>query len=144
MVSPALISQTDLPASLARLIGATPPDGQAVDSVDVLDALLGKSMSGRQWIDRTPLGCGEKYCALRVNNWKWIQGATLNLRDDLSERTRPGGRQPDRAAAIARRLKELYHSSTTVTHDRHGISAAHRDPRIGFPIPGRRKAKRRH
>ncbi len=124
MVSPALISQTDLPASLARLIGAPLPDGQAVDSVDVLDALLGKSMTGRHELIEHRWGVGEKSCALRVNNWKWIQGQLYNLRDDLSEQHDLAAEQPDRAAAMARRLKELYHSSTTVTHDRHGISAA--------------------
>ena len=45
--SPALVSQTDLHASFARLLGVKPPEGAACDSVNVLDALLGKSKAGR-------------------------------------------------------------------------------------------------
>ena len=47
MTSPALVSQTDLQASFARLIGVTLPADAALDSIDVLDALLGKSTVGR-------------------------------------------------------------------------------------------------
>ncbi len=74
MVSPALVSQTDLLASLARLIGAPLVPGSAGDSMDVLDALLGKSQTGRHELIEHRYGVAEKDCALRVDQWKWING----------------------------------------------------------------------
>jgi arylsulfatase A-like enzyme len=110
MVSPALVSQTDLLASLGRLIGARLPGGEAGDSMDVLDALLGTSRAGRHELVEHQYGVAEKACALRVDNWKWIDGELYNLADDLSERHDLAKQQPERAKAMAARLKEIYRS----------------------------------
>lgn len=113
MVSPALVSQTDLLASLARLIGARLPDGEAADSIDVLDALLGKSQTGRHELVEHRYGVAEKACALRQDNWKWIDGQLYDLAHDVSEQHDLAREQPDRAHVMAARLKELYHASRT-------------------------------
>lgn len=112
-VSPALISQTDLLASLGRLIGAKLPAAAAADSMDVLDALLGKSQTGRRELVEHRFGAAEKGCALRQGNWKWTAGQLYNLADDLSEEHDLAKQQPERAQAMAARLKELFHATRT-------------------------------
>jgi arylsulfatase A-like enzyme len=113
MVSPALVSQTDLLASLSRLIGAPLVPGSAADSMDVLDAFLGKTQTGRHELVEHQFGVAEKYCALRVDQWKWIHGQLYDLADDLPESHDLAGEQPARAKAMAARLKELYHAPQT-------------------------------
>ena len=103
-VSPALVSLTDLEASLARLIGAKLPEKAAPDSVDVLDALLGISPVGRTELVEHKVG---KACALREGNWKYIDGKLYDLSRDLAESKNLAGEQPGRTQAMARRLKEL-------------------------------------
>ena len=49
-VSKAMVGQQDLLASLARLTGQALPHDAAPDSIDVLDALLGKAKQGRNHI----------------------------------------------------------------------------------------------
>ena len=75
-VSPALISQTDLLASFAKLTGFALPDDAAADSVELLDALLGKSETGRKELIEHQF-YGTRGCALRQGNWKFINGAAL-------------------------------------------------------------------
>jgi len=102
--SPALISLMDLKASFARLIGVTLSQADAADSADLLDALLGKSSVGRHELVE------HKYdtdCALRVDNWKWIDGKLFDLDKDLGETTNLAARQPERAQAMAQRLKAI-------------------------------------
>ena len=113
MVSPALVSQTDLLASLSRLIGAPLVPGSAADSMDVLDAFWGKTQTGRHELVEHQFGVAEKYCALRVDQWKWIHGQLYDLADDLPESHDLAGEQPARAKAMAARLKELYHAPQT-------------------------------
>lgn len=76
--SDALVSQVDLLASFAALVGAKPEMGEAPDSLDLLAALLGDS----------PVGCshvveqGSGGLALRVMDWKYIEpakGAPVNV-----------------------------------------------------------------
>ena len=110
MTSPALISLTDLEASFARLIGVTLPDDAAPDSMDVLDALLGKSTSGRHELVEHKQ---ELACALRMDNWKWIDGQLYDLSNDLAEKRNLAMEQPDRAKAMAARLAELKASKRT-------------------------------
>jgi len=102
--STALVSQTDLLASCARLLGTKLPPGAARDSADVLDALLGKSMIGRhEWV----VNQFNAKCALRVDNWKWVEGQLYDLASDLSETRNLAGEQSDRAKAMAARRFEL-------------------------------------
>ena len=102
--SAVLVSQTDLLASCARLLGTKPPNGAARDSAEVLDALLGKSRVGRhEWV----VNQFNAKCALRVDNWKWVEGQLYNLSSDLSETRDLVGEQPGRAKAMSARLLEL-------------------------------------
>jgi len=112
-VSSALVSQTDLLASLARLIGAQLPADAAPDSMDVLDALLGKSRAGRHELVEHQWGVTRKNCALRVDQWKWIDGQLYDLADDLSEKHDVARDQPERAKAMSARLAELYNAVKT-------------------------------
>ncbi len=66
-VSDALVSQLDLVASFASLTHQTVPTGSAVDSIDVLPALLGKSQIGRESLVEEA-----QVLAIREGNWKLI------------------------------------------------------------------------
>ena len=102
--SAVLVSQTDLLASCARLLGTKLPNGAARDSAEVLDALLGKSGVGRrEWV----VNQFNAKCALRVDNWKWVEGQLYDLSSDLSETRNLVGEQPGRAKAMSARLIEL-------------------------------------
>jgi arylsulfatase A len=67
-VSDALMSQVDLYASLAELLGHPLSKDEATDSLNMLSALLGISMSGRQYIIEESVAT----LSLRSNNWKYI------------------------------------------------------------------------
>jgi arylsulfatase A-like enzyme len=108
--SPALTSLTDLEASLARLLGVKLPDDAAVDSIDVLDAWLAKSQSGRHELVEHQSGMT---CALRVDQWKFIDGQLYDLSNDLSETNNLAAKYPQRAQAMAARLKEIQEAKRT-------------------------------
>jgi arylsulfatase A-like enzyme len=110
LTSSALISLTDLEASFARLIGVTLPDDAAPDSMDVLDALLGQSTTGRHELVEHKY---DSACALRMDHWKWIDGQLYDLSNDLAEKHNLAMEQPDRAKAMAARLKELQAAKKT-------------------------------
>jgi hypothetical protein len=70
----------------------------------VLDALLGQSRVGRhEWV----VNRFNADCALRADNWKWVEGPLFDLSTDLSETRHLAGEQPDRAKAMSVRLLEL-------------------------------------
>lgn len=74
-LSDALISQVDLLASIAALTGVRVPEGEAVDSQDLLEALLGRSGTGREHLIQQ----GVKMEAIRKGPWKYIpEGAVTN------------------------------------------------------------------
>lgn len=64
----ALMSQLDIFASIARLVGVKPGDDAAIDSRDFLDAWLGHSDTGRQYLLEESVGG----LALRFGKWKYI------------------------------------------------------------------------
>lgn len=66
--SNALVSQVDLYASLANLLGEKNPGKIAPDSENHIDAWLGKTQKGREFLLEEAYGFG-----LRKNNWKYIQ-----------------------------------------------------------------------
>lgn len=127
-VSPALVSQVDLLASLARLVGQPLGDDDAVDSLDQLAALLGEDRVGR---DHAIEQAGT--LALRVGPWKFVapgQGPAVaanvgielgnartaqlyDLRLDLGERHDLAGRETERTAALAARLQALREAGRT-------------------------------
>lgn len=130
--SGALMSQVDLYASLASLVGEELQKDEAVDSENILDALLGKSSSGRE----TMLEESETL-ALRKGDWKYIRpvpegnripgwidkgkkiesGLTrepqlYNLAKDPGEKNNLAPDQPDRVAAMENELTSILEKST--------------------------------
>ncbi len=121
-VSDALISQTDLPATLAKLTGQKLAHADAPDSFDVLDALTGKSMKGREHLIEHA-----GVLALRLGQWKYIEpgkgpkvnqntntemgndpgGQLYDLSSDLGERRNLASSEPDRAREMAAMLNKL-------------------------------------
>lgn len=65
--SDALLSQIDLGASLASLIGQDIKKGAAIDSIDYMDTWLGKSKTGRPELILEGYGL-----ALRRGKWKYV------------------------------------------------------------------------
>lgn len=87
--SNALISQVDLYASLAALVGAKiNHENEAPDSKNMLMALLGKSKTGRKKLVE------ESYTlSLRVDNWKYIAPFNGSTPDWLKNKVVPTGLQ---------------------------------------------------
>jgi arylsulfatase A-like enzyme len=78
--SAALLSQVDWLVSLSALAGVPVREGDAMDSVNVLPALLGQSPTARGWLVESSDGI-----ALREGNWKLIpphEGADLVVKDE--------------------------------------------------------------
>ena len=121
-VSDALVSQVDLPRSLAALTGQSVAAGEAPDSLDQLAAWLGTNKTGR---DHVVAHAGR--LALREGRWKYIepsQGPARNeqtntelanapepqlydLETDPGERKNLAPEQPDRVKAMADRLQRI-------------------------------------
>ena len=125
-MSDALVSQVDLAASLAALAGLPVPDGAAPDSANVLPALLGESTTGRDHV----VVQGTRDLALREGRWKLIPpghgeikdgldairqtreeagptGLLFDLSADPAERNDLAAREPERVAALAKRLEQV-------------------------------------
>ena len=66
-----LISQIDILASLAKIIGAQIPLATAQDSQDFSDLLIGKSKKGREWIIQQ--NQFNKLAIQNVEGWKYIE-----------------------------------------------------------------------
>jgi arylsulfatase A len=65
--SGALINQLDLYRTLAAIVGVQVPEGEAKDSQDMGDALIGKTEKGREWMLQ------ESYTlSARHEDWKYI------------------------------------------------------------------------
>jgi arylsulfatase A-like enzyme len=123
-VSTALVSQVDFVASLAALVGGTVPSGEAPDSVNQLEALLGEDPNGR---DHIVEHAGR--LALREGRWKYIepsQGPQRNeqtntelannpepqlydLDADIGETKNLAAQHPERVKAMAERLDVIRH-----------------------------------
>jgi len=121
-VSGALACQIDLPASMAALTGQKLGVGEAPDSVDVSNALLGRTATGR---DHLVVHAGT--LALIQGDWKYIepsQGPRMNvntnielgndrepqlyhLSDDLGERDNVATRHPQRVQDLAALLRTI-------------------------------------
>lgn len=121
-VSPALVGQQDLLASLARLTGVGVPEDAAPDSVDVLDALLGRSKRGRGQIVEHA-----RALSYREGEWKMIEGSDgpavnrgtntelgnapaaqlYNVAKDRGEVSDLAARHPERVAAMRAALEKI-------------------------------------
>ena len=121
-VSPALVGQQDLLASLARLTGVGVPEDAAPDSVDVLDALLGRSKRGRGHIVEHA-----RALSYRAGDWKMIEGSDgpavnrgtntelgnateaqlYNVAKDRGEVSNLAARHPERVTAMRAALEKI-------------------------------------
>ena len=113
-ISDALVSQVDLSASLGALVGQMPDSTTMPDSQNVLEALLGKSTTGREFVIEQALGL-----ALRQGDWKYLppgktkdhlgpwENFTIPAPGLLFNLTADPGETRDLAAAHPDKLKEL-------------------------------------
>jgi arylsulfatase A len=105
--SDALVSQIDLYASIARLVGADPGDGEASDSRDQLDVWLGRSNTGREYLLEESVGG----LALRYGQWKYIPP---------KENPRPGTATKGVEGGFAK-VPQLYDLSTDIA-EKHNLA----------------------
>ena len=85
-VNDALVSQMDIYASLAKLVGVDMAEGEAVDSLDQLSVWLGETDQGRVDLLEESLG----NVALRHNNYKFI-GKSKNRPSFIKSKKIRGG-----------------------------------------------------
>lgn len=100
-VSDALVTQTDLLASFAGLLDVELPAYQAGDSRNALDALLGKSDKGADFIVQTSFN----KTAIRAGSWKYIADPTQLY--DLSKDPAEQHNRIDDEPSVAAELKTL-------------------------------------
>lgn len=79
--SSALVSQVDIFASIAALIGQELPKDASQDGKNMLDAFMGKDHSGRDYLVEEALS----QVALRMGDWKFIPPGTVTERGGLDE-----------------------------------------------------------
>jgi len=125
-VTETLVSQIDIYASLAKLVGVELTENEAFDSLDTLEVFLGKSDSGRTELLEEAVGP----LGLRQGNWKFIPvmvpndstafvagkgiesgiSATSQLYDlasDLGEQVNLADENPDRVTMMDQRIKQI-------------------------------------
>lgn len=91
-VSDALISQVDFLATIANLAGAPLNESEAIDSLILEDALLGRSADGREVMFKESVGTR----SLRWNDYKYIRamGPDAKIPDWLPPKGIEGGLSP--------------------------------------------------
>jgi len=70
--SGALVSHIDIMSSLASLVGATIPKGNAVDSKDHLSTLLGQDQTNREYVIEQ---AANHALSVRTKDWKYIEAS---------------------------------------------------------------------
>jgi arylsulfatase A-like enzyme len=120
--SEAILSQVDLLASLAVLTGQKVGAGEATDSFNTLNTLLGKDQKGRDYVIEHALN---NTLSIRKGNWKYIepshspavqkntntelgndpQPQLYNLKTDQGETKNVAGQNPQVVAEMAALLK---------------------------------------
>jgi arylsulfatase A-like enzyme len=119
--SDALVSQIDLLASFAAMLDIELEPGQALDSRDNLEALLGQDARGLPFLLEETWG--PRGVALRRGPWKLIpprgqrhdaQPHLYNLDDDPGERHNLAAEQPDR-------VKDMLATLRAFTRDGRGL-----------------------
>lgn len=112
--SDALMSQMDLLASFTALTGQDVPKGQAPDSENHLDALLGTKKTGREFL--VELSNGGAPFGFRHRTWKLVPvgpqakeagPALFDLATDLGETKNVAAVNPDKVTAMAAKLAEI-------------------------------------
>jgi len=122
-VSDAMICQVDLLSSFSTMLKVKLPAGEALDSEDMLNALLGKSPDGRKVLVEQ----GLRSVAIVKDNWKYIEpnnGPAINeltntelgnspqaqlydLRKDIGEKNNLASENPTKAAELAGLLQHI-------------------------------------
>lgn len=122
-VSEALFSQVDLYASLAALTGQKISDGNAPDSFNNLNALLG-AKTGREYVVEQSLN---NTLGIVQGNWKYIepskgrkisqntnielgndlQPQLYNLKEDIGERNNLAEKHPEKVKELAEKLRKI-------------------------------------
>ncbi|MES2374006.1 MAG: sulfatase-like hydrolase/transferase [Bacteroidota bacterium] len=121
-VSPALVSQIDLLASFAKLLNIPVPVGDAIDSEDQLNALLGKSAAGRkiyveqggalaviqnEWKYITPSN-GEAFFKLTsIESGNSSKAQLYNLKDDPGEKNNLADQYQEKVKEMETILKKI-------------------------------------
>lgn len=104
-VSEALVNQIDFVASFSKLLGREIAPGDAIDSRDILPALLGDDPAGLPFMVEEA-----GTLALREGPWKFVLGGKnragqlYNLREDIGEQANLASKHPDRLATMKARL----------------------------------------
>lgn len=134
-VSDALISQTDIMATVAAALGAPIPEGQAIDSFDFLPYLKGEVKKGprSQMVHNTK----KDHYAFRDGDWLLINAQTgylrkapevwnkkngipeeddlpvelYNLREDVGQKNNLATKHPERVEAMQALLKQVREST---------------------------------
>jgi arylsulfatase A len=121
-VSDALICQIDLLASFSKLLQQKIPVGDAMDSENILDALMGNANKGRQVLVEQGGGL-----SIVKDNWKYIEpdnGASFqkltgietgnlsspqlyDLSNDIGERYNLAEKYPEKVKALSELLKKI-------------------------------------
>ncbi len=100
-VSSALLSQMDIYASMAKLVGVELDADEAFDSMDMLDVILGNSDNGREYLVEESVGT----LSLRQGNWKYIKANPKGPKNWVTNKGIEGGLQV---------TPQLYHLSTDI------------------------------
>lgn len=108
-VSNAMVNQIDFVASFAKYFNITLPKGDASDSEDMLNVLLGKSSKGRR------IMVEEGYYNLGIvkDNWKYIPSYRKNaaelydLKKDIGEQNNIIAQYPEVAKDLANELEKI-------------------------------------
>ena len=80
-ISEAVVSQVDLYASIAALIGQPMPANAGQDGENVLSALLGETDDGREYVIEEALS----QIAVRKGSWKYIPPGSVTVRGGTDE-----------------------------------------------------------
>lgn len=83
-ISDALVSQVDFIASLSALTGADLAEGEATDSLNLIDTLTGKSETGRDYLIQQ----GVKMEAIRKGPWKYVPPGYITNRTNIGHFSR--------------------------------------------------------
>lgn len=112
LVSDALVSQVDLYASFAKLLGHELTPDEAPDSFDMLGAWLGDAQKGRELLLEESLTM-----SLRAGNWKYIAPSEKGITGWMKNKRIPIGLMPE---------PQLYNLSDDIK-ETHNVAAANKE-----------------
>jgi arylsulfatase A-like enzyme len=120
--SAALISQMDLLASFAKLLNITVAPGEATDSENQLNALLGQSVSGRKiyieqggalsiiqddWKYISPSAGESFYQLTQIESGNSPKAQLYNLKQDIGEKNNLADQFPEKVKELETMLKKI-------------------------------------